>query len=245
MIWNMDWEAKFCLYQLWKPWVILSIHFPVKIFQVCDLNFLTVPYTQSLPLIFSTCPCERWVHQKVHYGCSLSPSLSLSPFPLSLLKVTTQHITVILLSTFQPAHPPGTCWTTLGEITSHPRGVLHAGEQTPGWQSSSPQTPASSPSVNTQSLLLCIGSRVTVAFDSLSSSWETTLSAEQAESYQMRCFSWIGLPAEAWKRDLQPPTMSCALFPLSLVWLTHSGNCPPLLLCSPNTRWVPFKLFYF
>ena len=52
-----------------------------------------------------------------------SLSLFISPSPLSLLKVTSQHITTILLHTFQPAHPPETGLTTLGEMTSHPQGV--------------------------------------------------------------------------------------------------------------------------
>ena len=123
----MDWEANFCLYQLWKLQVILSIHFPVKIVQVCDLNFLIVLYAQTLLLVFSTCPCERWVYQQVHYGCllfslSLSSSLPLSPSLLpSLLEVTASYmyIKITLLSTFKHVHSPENCRTTLGEISSH------------------------------------------------------------------------------------------------------------------------------
>ena len=54
---------------------------------------------------------------------SIMDAHSLSPSPLSLLKVTSQHITIILPCTFQPAHPPETGLTSLGEITSHPQGV--------------------------------------------------------------------------------------------------------------------------
>lgn len=253
MIWNMDWEAKFCLYQLWKPWVILSIHFPVKIFQVWDLNFLIVPYTKALPLIFSTCPCERWVHQKAHYGCCLSLSLFLSPFPPSLLKVTTQHITVILLRTFQPVHPPETCRATRGEMTSHPRGVCtqdskhQDGRNTRMTKQLPPnfclfpfsQHPVAAPLHQFQSHS-CLWFPLYLLDEIV-----MKLSVEQAESYQIQCFSWIRLSAEAWKWDLQPPTLSCVLLPLSSAWLSRSGNCPSLLLCSPSARWVLFKLFYF
>ena len=172
----------------------------------------------------------------------LSLSLSLSPLPLKSNHTAHHSHTSEHLSTCSSS------WDLLNypwrDHVSSP-GSLHAGQQTPGWQSSSPRTSASSPSVNIQLLLLCIGSRVTVAFDSLSGSWEMTLSAEQAESYQIQCFSWIRLPAEAWKWDLQPPTMSCVLFPMSLAWLSHNGNCPSLLLCSPNTRGFSLNFFIF
>ena len=119
---------------------------------------------------------------------SLPFSLSLSLSSLPLKSNHTAHHS----HTFEHLSTCSSSWDLLNypwrDHVSSP-GSLHTGQQTPGWQSSSPQTPASSASVNTQLLLLCIGSRVTVAFDSLSSSWETTLSAEQAESYQMRCFS--------------------------------------------------------
>jgi len=97
---------------------------------------------------------------------TLSLSLFLSPSPLSLLKVTSQHITIILLCTFQPAHPPETSLTALGEITSHPQGVCRQdskhkdGSNTRMTSNTSssppPQISASSPSANIQLLLLLL-----------------------------------------------------------------------------------------
>lgn len=72
------------------------------------------------------------------------------------------------------------------------------------------------------------------------------LSVEQAESYQIQCFSWIRASGslEVGSPALDPEL--CPSFPWHLCDLdVSSGNCPSLLLCSPSTRWVLFKLFYF